>query len=563
MIRACIPVLWAVAAGCLVNGAATAATRFVDPHHPGAVNEGDGATSRPYASIAYAVSRLQRGDRLVLRGGQYREAIDLRAAPTLAGASDVRTISIEGAEGEEVVLLGSDPVTGWQARGEGLFVKRPWLINSQQVFVDGQPLQQVGGSIFDGFPQRRIPGLSDLHRDQGGIWPLRRDGGSAQLTAGSFHYDVAEQALYVRVDRTSLEGVKVEVSVRPYLVRAAPVNHLVLRNLKGTHSNTSALSRHGAIHLNGNHVQVENVHVSDCDLIGIVLHGDDNVMRDSSVRRCGQLGMHLRGHRLQLENNETSSNNTRGFNKWWEAGGVKAIGNGGLKDARIAGHRALFNQGDGIWFDWGNDRVALTGAIVAYNSGFGVHYEASRRGTIANNLVFGNGLRGIYVFQSADTVVARNLVLGNALEGIAVMDDARRDPQGVLDLQTRNNRIVGNVIAWNQRSALVLPVRPDGDLSDQNLVIAAQQPGYALGWPGRRSPRTLADWQKASGQDQRSVEQVRPMPASVQAALAQRRLDPDWQVVHALARQLTLVADAVPPEARALMKGYSGPADWR
>ena len=32
-----------------------------------------------------------------------------------------------------------------------MYVKRGWLANSQQVFIDGEPLQQIGGTILGGF----------------------------------------------------------------------------------------------------------------------------------------------------------------------------------------------------------------------------------------------------------------------------------------------------------------------------------------------------------------------------------------------------------------------------
>lgn len=550
--------VFALAVLICLPGLASAVDRVVDPRHAAARNAGTGDAAHPYASIGYALQQMQAGDRLTIRGGLYRETVELDAIDGI-GRGDVQTV-VEGAAGEDVEIRGSDVVKGWERVREQVFVKRGVAVEPQQVFVDGVSLQQIAGRIFGGFPERHDPALAALHASEGGIWPGRR-APSGDLPAESFFYDAAHAALYLRVARSSLDGAVVEVAVRPYAVHGVAIRAVQLRNLRITHSNTSTFSRHGAVHLNGDFLRLEQIHVTKCDLIGIVLHGADNELVDSSANECGQLGMHLRGRRLRMANNETNGNNTRGFNKWWEAGGIKIIGEGGLRDADIDRHRAVANHGDGIWIDWGNDAITVRRSTLAYNEGFGLHYEASTGGQLYDNYVFGNRARGIYVFQSSDCIVARNLVFANQLEGIAVMDDARRDPQGVLDLNPRRNLIFGNVLAWNDGAAIVLPKAPRDNRSDGNLIVTERAPQFSIGWPSVMAPRDLAGWRSHSGQDAGSREVRRAMPAAWAEALRSRSLSFDWSELRDLA-----ASQPLPPvrarKAAIELAGSPGPLTW-
>lgn len=510
----------------------TAAVRHVDPAHAAAHDAGDGSAQIPYRTLGHAMKQLRPGDTLNIAAGVYREAL---VFPELAW-SGTPTL-IQPAANGDVLIKGSDVVTGWEPVQGGLFVKRSWPTNSQQVFVDGVALQQIGGTILGGYPEKGGHPMAKLHTTQGGIWPGRVRGGIEQMRDNSFYYDAAAQSLYIKVPHATLNGRTVEASVRPHLVFGKGVQNVTLRKLRFQHANTSAVNQTGAIHLwQSNRNVLEELDVSHVDGAGFDITGDENTIRNSKANHCGQLGMKVRGRANKLIGNETSFNNTRGFNKWWEAGGAKFVGQGGLRDSEVTRHRAIGNRGDGIWFDWMNSNNRVYDNVSAYNAGFGIHYEASQKGYIYNNYVFGNRQRGIYLPHSADSVVAYNLVVKNGYEGIAVIDEGRSKNKP--ELAPRANRVLGNIVAWNGRSSLVLPAGLLDNAADYNLYVSAKEPpGFSTGWGSRESPvrKGLDAWRTASGQDTHSWAESSDVPQALLAALEAQQPNPDWTPVMALA----------------------------
>jgi Glycoside hydrolase 120, insertion domain/Right handed beta helix region/Protein of unknown function (DUF1565) len=73
----------------------------------------DGAQDSPFRSINRAAGLARAGDTVVVHGGEYREWV----RPRHGGLSDQRRITYEAAAGEQVVIKGSERVTGWEPAG--------------------------------------------------------------------------------------------------------------------------------------------------------------------------------------------------------------------------------------------------------------------------------------------------------------------------------------------------------------------------------------------------------------------------------------------------------------
>src|SRR4051812_21730695 len=73
----------------------------------------DGSQDQPFRTIDRAAELAQPGDTVVVHAGEYREWV----RPRRGGLSDQRRITYQAADGEHVVIKGSEPVTGWEPAG--------------------------------------------------------------------------------------------------------------------------------------------------------------------------------------------------------------------------------------------------------------------------------------------------------------------------------------------------------------------------------------------------------------------------------------------------------------
>jgi hypothetical protein len=526
MIHKFLSALALVALGLSV--AAQAATRYVDPSNAASQDAGAGDAAHPYKTIHFAMGVLQSGDTLNMAGGTYRETMKL---PVLGGAQTV----IQPLSASAIVLIkGSDVVSGWQPLGNGVYVRQGWSTNSQQVFIDGVPLQQIGGEIFNMDPF---------------IWPARVNGNQTNLVDSSFYYDIAGLALYIKTPLASLSGHTIEASVRTFDIFGDNVQNLTLRNLQLQHSNTTASSQNGAITLLGSNLDIDGLVISYADGAGTDITGDNNVVQNIVSTYNGQIGMKVRGNNNQVLSNTTNFNNTRGFNKNWEAGGVKFTGNNGLRNSEVKGHTSIGNNGDGIWFDWMNDSNKVHDSLSAYNTGFGIQYEASQRAYIYNNTIFGNKQRGIYLPCSSYSVVAYNLVVKNGLQGIAAIDDGRSATNAVL--VPANNMFYGNIVAWSGGGDILVPAGALNNVSNYNVIVEATQPMFSAGWspliPG------LANWQAKTGEDGQSAFVAQSVSSALNTAFLSGNARVDLSSLIALGSRVTVtqLSGNVPAQTRA------------
>lgn len=334
----------------------------------------------------------------------------------------------EGA-GVATVLDGSTTLTGWAPDG------RTWS-------VSGLPAGAAPhGQCRDDAP--RCDKSEELFRD--GV-RLRAVDRLSAVDADSWWFDDETGTAHVGADPT---GASMLLSVVPSAFDGdAP--GVTIRDLTVTHYATR--SQRGAINALGAQWTIEGVVASDNHAVGIYFVGDGTVIRDVVSRGNGQMGISGSGSiGAVVERVELADNNQARFDDEWEGGGAKFTKTTGVRfvDSFVHG-----NDGAGIWFDESAQDTVIDGNRSEGNSGAGIFYEISRRATISNNVVRGNGFGeqqrgwlwggGIQVAASWEVTVVGNEVAGNFNAVTIIQQDRGSGPFGrrsVEDVTVTGNSI--------------------------------------------------------------------------------------------------------------------------
>ena len=96
-----------------------AATYYVST----AGNDGNSGTTldAPFRTIGHAVNGAAAGDTVVVRGGTYREDVEMNTG----GTAD-RPLVLTAYPGEVPVIKGSNVVTGWVKYNATIWMKQSW-----------------------------------------------------------------------------------------------------------------------------------------------------------------------------------------------------------------------------------------------------------------------------------------------------------------------------------------------------------------------------------------------------------------------------------------------------
>jgi uncharacterized protein (TIGR03437 family) len=161
--------------------ASTGASYFVSPSGSDAAA---GTQGQPWATIQAAVSRLKPGDVLYVLGGEYHEAVTVGVSGTAAAP-----ITIQAYPGECPILVGAKPVSGPWTVYSGAIYKTPWPSQPQQVFSDGQMLNEAR---WPNTPIEDFPNQVNARADAGtqtsvtyaGLPPVDLTGAWVKILAG-------------------------------------------------------------------------------------------------------------------------------------------------------------------------------------------------------------------------------------------------------------------------------------------------------------------------------------------------------------------------------------------
>jgi len=420
-----------------------AATYEVAQHNPQANDDGDGTPERPWKTITKATEKVGPGDKVVICEGVYREQMVLRTSGT-----EQAPILFEAAPGAHVLLTGADHLTGWQKAGGGLPIYRIAWTNR-----------------FIGWSKNMTHPDDDYHRLIGRCEQVAIDGyllrqtlESSQLAPGTFFVDIPNGMLEVwDPANRDLNKVFAEASARQEIFRVEG-DHAQLRGLRFRFA--ANMAQHGAVVLAGRHDTLEDCTIEGMNSSGATFSGEHQVVRRCVFRDNGQLGFGANGaHDLLFTESLVENNNTKGFDRGWEAGGDKLVL---CRNAVLERSRFLRNRGNGIWFDIGNERCVVRQCLIADNEDSGIFDEISFALQALDNVIIGNGFAatagawgaqaGISLSSSPECLVERNLILGNR-EGLDFREQTRTTPRigGKAEepIWNHDETIRRNIIAFN------------------------------------------------------------------------------------------------------------------
>jgi hypothetical protein len=503
----------------------------VDQGHPSAADTNPGTPEAPLKTVSAAAARAVAGDTVRVQPGVYRESVTL----TNSGAPG-RPIVFRSEVPRGAVLCGSDVITGWQPAGPGV-----WMTDTPGLLPDNK---------------YALP-----HSERGGEWvymngsPLLYSEPGQRQMPGTFRLDRAAKKLYVAPeDGLALDKVTVEYACREGLFwPSQPLDdiHIIGFTLRHT-----AIWFRGkpAVLLSGRRWRVEDNHVLWSSYAGIVMkHTSQAVVRNNLIEWCGEgglgggwnIGMLIESNRVQYCN--------------WRRNDPSNTGCGGSKwsfsyDSVVRDNRFAFNQGSGIWFDWGNCNNVIERNVSHDNSAWGLFSECNWDETFRDNVVY-NCPYGLVIAESPGSVARRNICFNNEMglflrgiynrsngagytpEGEAhILKNLARIPDlppsavdrvvaGFLKYHwavknfISNNSVLWENFVFDNETALWegrdygVPGPKDpfiNNFSDYNVFSVPAKSAYrsdpslmrhtAGGYP------TLAAWQKVSGRDAHSIE---------------------------------------------------------
>ncbi len=412
----------AIVLGLATVPLATGKTYVVNQRHPVASDDSAGTEDRPLATIAAAAGLVEAGDEVVIHGGVYREKVVVEADGT-----DKSPIIFRSAGTDRVIVTGADLLDEFEEveieTGANVFrVEWPYRFithtknfthpsddwhllvgRAEQVFVHGYSLRQV------------------LSRDK--------------LSRGTFYVDIEARQLYIwsRDNRDlTTKRVEVEASVRP-VICSVEGDHVQLKGLTFRYAANSA--QRAAVQLNGNNGLVEDCAFERANSIGATFRGSDCRAIRCVFEENGQMGFGAGGaHGLLVSGCVCRRNSLKGYNRGWEAGANKIALCRGLV---IESSRFVGNQGNGIWFDIGNEDCVVRNCYIAGNDNAGIFYEISYGLHAHDNVIVQNGFGGstaawganggISLSSSPGCRIERNLLVGNC-EGFQFREQIRTTP---------------------------------------------------------------------------------------------------------------------------------------
>lgn len=195
---------------------------------------------------------------------------------------------------------------------------------------------------------------------------------------------------------------------------------------------------------------------------GGIYAGTGSLVARNVVVDNGQVGIKAAGAGARIEANEVARNNTIGFQRLWEAGGLKFWN---TRNLTASGNWIHHNEGSGLWADYALEGVVVSGNVAEANGDSGINIEMTVGTQVVGNLVIGNDVDdrddpgywsgGIFLYNTPMAQVRGNVLRDN-VGGIIVqvqergcIDPAKAQGAGLCEGDAPSGTTTGVVVEAN------------------------------------------------------------------------------------------------------------------
>jgi len=360
-----------------------------------------GSAAEPLKTISAAARVAQPGDVILVHEGTYRERIN----PPRGGTSDAKRITYQAAEGEQVVIKGSEVVSGWKAIQKGV-----WKVTLPNTFFGAyNPYQDaIRGDWFN--PRGRIHHTGEVYLNGKALFEeVSLDGLAEKKMTWYCQSDDKSTHLWANFQDADPNKELVEINVRPacFYPDAPGRNFITVRGFTMRQAATQwAAPTAEQIGLIGTHWSkgwiIENNVISDSKCVGITL-GKDRASGHNNAQSAGGYNQVVR-RALELGwSKERIGSHLVRDNTIYNCGAAGICGSMGGAFSQVTGNH-IYN----IHLD-----KPFSGAEMA-----GIKLHAAIDTLIKNNWIH-DTVRGIWLdWMAQGTRVSANLCYNNRSEDL-------------------------------------------------------------------------------------------------------------------------------------------------
>lgn len=385
---------------------------------------------QPYLTISKAAAMAQPGDAVTVHAGTYREWV----RPDQGGTGEETRITYRAAEGEEVLIKGSERITSWTSEGDGVWK----VVLPNEFFGEYNPyaLNLSGEWLYYGNWHH----CGDVYLDSQALREQETSEAVKNLE-GTWHADVDEAATTIRANFSQADPNEqlAEINVREsvFFPERSGLKYITVDGFHMMHSAENwqpptLQTQIGTIGPRmGKHWVIQNCTITNARCVGIVLGCSlevakdieafgDHIIRNNVIRRCGQAGIAGRSGatRCLIEGNLIEDINYREEFGGFETAAIKfhlSVDTEIRRNLiRRVGHQS--HGAFGIWIDFGNQGTRISRNIIYDTKTASVFLEMNHGAILVdNNVLIGHGVKS----NSEGSVFAHNLFVDCNFEILA------------------------------------------------------------------------------------------------------------------------------------------------